>query len=164
MGFLDRLFNKETVHVEGAPVFKTKDTRSDGTVYEIYESADTETAKKFLAGQKVTRNIHYIIVETPVGNWGADINGVYLEELLPWQKNISSFDCKGGFIPLSWNNLGLKHAAMGISDNFTLQLKCGKCSNQWLDGIRYQNETIVQCPQCKAKNKIDSKNISVALL
>jgi phage FluMu protein Com len=164
MGLFDRLMGTEKSAQSKDPVFQKKDIRGDGTVYEIYSVQDLESAKQFLSRQKVTKPIDYIIVETPNGSWGLDINGIYLEQLLPWQMNISSYDTDGKLIPMSWNELGLKHAAMGISDNFTLQVTCGKCNSKWLDGVRYQNDTIVQCPQCKAKNRINTKNISVCVI
>jgi hypothetical protein len=161
MGWIDRLIGKENPPVSGGPIFQKKDIRKDGTEYEIYSSPDPESAKQFLSKQKVTKPIHYIIVETPRGNWGVDINGIYLEELLPWQMNISSYDCVGSIVQGSYSELGIKQAVIGNSDNFVLQVTCGKCHNKWLDGIRYQNTTIVQCPQCTAKNKINSSNINV---
>ena len=163
MGFFDRLLGKAAHETsgDGEPVFKKKETRNDETVYEIFSSPNPERAIQFLSTQKVTKPFHYIIVETPYGNWGLDKEGIYREELLSWQKKIFLYDCNGTFIPLTWSEYGLKHAAMGVTDNFVLQIKCGNCNHQWLDGIQYQNETVVQCPQCKAKNKIDSKNIFV---
>ncbi len=47
-------------------------------------------------------------------------------------------------------------AARGISDNFVVKIKCGKCEHEWFDGVRYKNLTAVRCPNCKTINKVDS--------
>ena len=48
--------------------------------YRIYKGPDAETAKAFLAEQPpITKNYYYLIVETPEGNYGRDISGIYKE-------------------------------------------------------------------------------------
>ncbi len=145
------------------PKFIRKEHHGNNT-YEVYEGKDAESAKSFLLKKKVNKKLYYIVVETPEGNWGADIEGLYLEHLLPWQMDISSAKCEGDIIPMSWSRFGLEGAAKGFNDNFIVTVRCGKCEHQWLDGIRYQNITIVRCPKCKTLNKIDSKNIEVVYL
>jgi len=47
--------------------------------YEIYKGPDAATAKAFLETKKVTKSLYYIIVETPEGNYGRDIEGMHKE-------------------------------------------------------------------------------------
>lgn len=141
------------------PKFVSKDVQNDGTVYEIYSGTDSESAKEFLATQKISQKNYYMVVETPDGNWGTDIQGLYLESLRVWQVNISLASCEGIAQPFSV--FGMQAAARGINDNFIAKVRCGKCGHNWLDGIRYKNTTIVKCPNCKTHNKIDSSNMTV---
>ena len=50
------------------------------TTYQIYKGLNTESAKAFLQKNLVTKNFYYIIVETPEGNYGRDIQGIYKEQ------------------------------------------------------------------------------------
>ncbi len=47
--------------------------------YEIYKGPDAATAKDFLSKKPVNKQHYYIIVETPEGNYGRDIDGIYKE-------------------------------------------------------------------------------------
>lgn len=47
--------------------------------YEIYKARTAEAARTFLEGKVVNERLHYLVVETPEGNWGRDINGIYRE-------------------------------------------------------------------------------------
>jgi hypothetical protein len=99
-----------------SPKFVQKDTQPDGTVYEIYSGTDCESAKEFLATQKVSQKNYFIVVETPDGNWGTDIQGLYLEQLLAWQNNLSLANCEG--IAQPYSIFGVEMAARRINDNF----------------------------------------------
>jgi len=48
-------------------------------VYRIYRAPDAASAKAFLSGQPEPQQYHYIVVETPEGNYGRDIQGIYQE-------------------------------------------------------------------------------------
>jgi len=48
-------------------------------IYRIYKAPDAASAKAFLAQNPVTKSFFYIIVETPEGNYGRDIEGIYKE-------------------------------------------------------------------------------------
>ena len=48
-------------------------------IYRIHRGPDAETAKAFLAQHPVHKPLYYIIVETPEGNYGRDIDGIYRE-------------------------------------------------------------------------------------
>lgn len=50
------------------------------TVYRVYEAPDADTAKEFLSRNPVDRPLFFIVVETPDGSYGRDINGIYKEE------------------------------------------------------------------------------------
>lgn len=128
--------------------------------YEIYESADAETAKAFLSTKSVGTNYYYILVETPEGNWGLDIQGLYLEHLLPFQKNVSIAKHKGYVCKLP-DMKNVENAAKGLNESFVVDVECGNCKKQWKDAVRYRTTTIVRCPNCKGLNSIDTDNINV---
>lgn len=169
MGIFDRLLGKKKRVEETAarkskqPKFIRKERQGKNT-YEIYKGRDAESAREFLMTKRVDKPLYYIVVETPEGNWGMDVKGLYLERLLPWQMNIRSAECEGHIIPMSHTTFGLQMAAKGFNDNFIVKVQCGKCEHQWLDGVRYQKITVVRCPKCRALNKIDSSNIIVFLV
>jgi ssDNA-binding Zn-finger/Zn-ribbon topoisomerase 1 len=159
MSIFDKIFSKSESSGGGnTPKFVSKD-RTGGNTYEVYKGSDPESAKAFLATKTVTEAQYYIVVETPDGNWGLDKEGLFLEKLLPWQTDVGSAECDGTLG--SYNLFGLQGAARGWNDNFVVGVTCGKCQHEWKDGIRYNNLTLVRCPQCKAKNKVDSRNIQV---
>ncbi len=60
-----------------------REDRQDGdggiAVYRIYRAPNAEAAKAFLQENSVTKNLYYIVVETPEGNYGLDIKGIYKE-------------------------------------------------------------------------------------
>lgn len=45
--------------------------------YEVYRAESKADALAFLKGKTVTKELYYIEVETPEGNFGRDVNGVY---------------------------------------------------------------------------------------
>ena len=96
------------------PKFVQKHVENDGTVYEMYSGADSESAKEFLATQKVSQKNYFIVVETPDGNWGTDNQGLYLEYLRPWQTNINLATCEGWV--QRYSSFGLQGAAHGITE------------------------------------------------
>jgi len=155
---------KESAAIKGKqPKFVRKEQQGNNT-YEIYKGTDAESARDFLLTKKVNKKLYYIVVETPEGNWGMDVKGLYLERLLSWQTKISSAKCEGDIIPMSWSMFGLEMAAKEFNDNFIVKVQCGKCEHQWLDGVRYQKTTVVRCPKCRTLNKVDSGNIQVILV
>ena len=48
--------------------------------YEIYKSDTAEAARQFLEHHNVGEPQHYVVVETPEGNWAKDIQGMYKED------------------------------------------------------------------------------------
>lgn len=172
MGFLDK-FRKDKDESKPdqtkgkQPKFVRKYTENQPhgiSTYEIYEGTDAESAKTFLLTKRVDKKLYYIMVETSEGNWGIDIEGLYLEKLLPWQLNINSAECAGTMILMSWSMFGLNAVAKKFSDNFIVKVQCGKCEHQWLDGVRYQNLTVVRCPKCKTLNKVDTSSAEVIFI
>lgn len=142
------------------PKFLEKRTTPNGT-YEVYLGSDAESAKEFLQTKKVTEAKYYIKVETPEGTWGLDKEGFYLESLLDWQTDIDRAQCEGGLDLTSVAQFSIEWATKGEGYNFVAQVCCGKCGHKWLDGVRYQNFTVVRCPRCRSYNKVDSNNIRV---
>ena len=141
------------------PLFVGKRTNPAGT-YEDYIGTDAESAKKFLLTKKVSEGRYYIAVKTPEGNWGMDKEGLYMEGLLTWQTNITSAIVEGSH-DFSQSIFSVMAAKKGMSDNFVTGVTCGKCGHKWQDGVRYQNTTVVKCPECKTLNKVDTTNVHV---
>jgi hypothetical protein len=48
-------------------------------IYRIYKAPDAVSAKAFLQQNPVNERLNYIVVETPDGNYGRDIDGMYKE-------------------------------------------------------------------------------------
>jgi len=124
--------------------------------YEVYQANSAESARSFLKSKQVNKKLYYIMVETPEGDWGVDIDGLYLEQLVPFQLDINSADCEGSICGTP-TPTSLQYAANEVADNFVVTVKCGKCSNKWEDGICYKNMTVVRCPHCNSLNKVDSR-------
>jgi hypothetical protein len=64
------------------PIGKATYIRTDRkgqNTYEIYKAPSKTVALDFLKGKSVTKSFYYLIVETPEGNWGRDIDGIYQE-------------------------------------------------------------------------------------
>ena len=63
------------------PVFKEKlvlpRVMFGEDVYEVYEGESKNQALDFLSTKAVTRQQHYIVVETPDGVFGMDRTGIY---------------------------------------------------------------------------------------
>jgi phage FluMu protein Com len=98
------------------------------------------------------------MVETPEGAWGLDKLGLYLEHLLPFQKNPDAAEFVANRLGVP-HPAGLEMAANGVNESFVIKLQCGNCQQEWLDAVRYQNKTAVRCPKCKRINGIDTTNI-----
>ena len=130
----------------------------DGT-YEIYQAPTAADARCFLERKVILQKYTFIVVETPEGKWGKDIDGLYLEKLLPIQLNITEAQYDGSIIGIP-SILSFGMAAKGVTDNFLVNAKCGNCSHCWMDGIRYRNKTLVRCPECKSLNLVDSSRLS----
>ncbi len=79
VGFLKKLFGG------GAPVRFVKRYNKNRQLptgmatfhYEIYKAKTAQQAREFLQGKTVSERNAYIVVETPEGNWGKDIGGMY---------------------------------------------------------------------------------------
>ncbi|MBP3210782.1 MAG: DUF805 domain-containing protein [Oscillospiraceae bacterium] len=53
---------------------------NDGiSTYEVYTAPDKASAMAYLKTRTVSQRLYYIVVETPEGNFGRDINGFYQE-------------------------------------------------------------------------------------
>lgn len=142
--------------------FNAKGQGGEAT-YEVYKGADAESAKAFLMTKRVDRPMYYVLVDTPEGSWGIDNKGLYLEKLLPWQIDISLADCQG-HMHLMPDMFGVEMAAKGFNTNYIAKIHCGKCENDWLDGVRYDNLTVVRCPKCRTLNKVDSSNVKITFV
>ncbi len=151
MSLFQRLFGKTSNDIKFVEKRKTPEA-----TYELYRAKDAASAKEFLESKTVEENKYYIEVETPEGHWGTDIYGLYLTKLLPFQLKISAAQCEGAICG-SPNPMNLKIAYNGLADNFVVRVKCGNCGHEWRDGIRYDDATVVRCPQCDTLNRVDSR-------
>lgn len=142
--------------------YNAKGQGGDST-YETYQGTNAESAKAFLMTKRVDKPMYYVLVDTPEGNWGMDVHGLYLERLLPWQTNIGSAECEGNMHMMP-DMYGVEMTAKGFNTNYIAKIHCGKCEHDWLDGVRYDNLTVVRCPNCKALNKVDSGNVKIFLI
>ena len=127
------------------------------TTYEEYKAGTAAIARRFLLTKQVMEPAYYIVVETPEGVWGIDVEGLYLERLAPWQSDLRLAEVEGKTGSGLASLFGLGQAAAGNIDNFVHTVVCGRCGKDWQDGLRYQSITVVQCPQCGAKNSVDSR-------
>jgi hypothetical protein len=165
MSLFSKLFgkNEETSSAAASqskpPRFMKKE-RVGNSTYEVYQGKDAVSAREFLLTKRVDESLYYIVVETPEGNWGMDVKGLYLEHLLPFQTNVSAAQVAGHITGMP-DMFGLQMAAKRINDNFIARVECGSCQHQWQDALRYQNTTVVRCPKCKMLNKVNSSNFTV---
>jgi hypothetical protein len=125
---------------------------------------DAERAKDFLRSESVDRELYYIVVETPDGVWGLDIEGLYLEKLRPWQLETGSAEYRVPAGSVASHPRQADLAAQGKVDNFLVWVECARCAHSWMDGVRYQNKTLTRCPSCGAKHLVDSANVEVLLI
>jgi len=122
---------------------------------------DAEIAKAFLCRQTVDQELCYLVIETPGGTWGLDIRTIYLESLKLCPIAPRDADCAGTISAVVDGGDTLLQAARGASDNFVVMVTCGRCGNEWLDGVTYRDLTVLRCPGCAATNRVDSFDIVV---
>jgi len=48
--------------------------------FEEWTTPSTQAAKEYLNTRSISRAQYYLVVETPEGNWGKDMAGVYKEQ------------------------------------------------------------------------------------
>jgi hypothetical protein len=138
----------------GAVVHLRREQRGDA-VYEIYAAESAESARRFLSSRRVDRARFYLCVRTPSqGHWGLDVEGLFLERLLDWQREAPREECVDGRIGGMPCLFGLRAAAQHLSDNFIAPIECGGCKRGWLDGVAYADMTLVRCPGCGRLNRI----------
>ncbi len=140
-------------------VFKRKYKQGEST-YEEYTCEVAEDAKAFLLTKSVAEGLYYIVVETPEGNWGMDVKGLYKERLLPWQTDLSTASVEGRCVGMP-DTFALQMAARGMNDNFVISVECGKCAQTWMEGVRYENWTVVECPECHTRSKVSTDRFKV---
>ncbi|MGO9119679.1 MAG: hypothetical protein ACLQPD_18965 [Desulfomonilaceae bacterium] len=46
---------------------------------EVWRAASAQAAKEYLNTRVITQRLYYLVVETPEGNWGKDVDGAYKE-------------------------------------------------------------------------------------
>ncbi|MBM3334891.1 hypothetical protein FJY63_09540 [Candidatus Sumerlaeota bacterium] len=141
----------------------TDRNRPGNPTYEDYECDDAELAKEFLMTRSVDRELYYVTVKTPMGTWGIDIKGLYKERLLLWQTDIAPAEIDGHILGIP-DTFSLTQAAVGSNDSFITSIECGNCGHHWVEGVRYQNWTVVECPHCHKRNKVSSHKYAVEIV
>jgi hypothetical protein len=59
--------------------FKEK-SQQEAKTYEVYSASSKDEAFAFLRSKAVPQRLYYIVVETPEGSWGLDVDGIYQEK------------------------------------------------------------------------------------
>ncbi len=70
---------KPTPEKKGGSAKYLRTERNGPNTYEVLEAPSKEAAMEYLKDHPVTKPLYYIVVETPEGNWGRDVNGIYAE-------------------------------------------------------------------------------------
>jgi HEAT repeat protein len=132
------------------------DVRKGDQSYRQYVAGDAGSARAFLAKRKPDYELEYITVETPEGIWGKDIEGLYLVRLLLWQRDLRLADCQGTIVidREREGDFRFNLVAQEDIDNVLVELRCGQCGASWSDGVDYQGETVVRCPECRTYNLV----------
>lgn len=82
-------------------------------VYEVYLGPSKMDALKFLEGKAATEDNHFIVVETPEGNWAKDRMGIYEEPPQKKQSNETAGARSGTFaVSIGDTNVGYKAVAV----------------------------------------------------
>lgn len=144
-------------------IFRGAKVIRSGARFITMTCSDPERGKAFLCNETVDGELVYLVVETPSGNWGMDLRTIYLEALPPSAVPPDETDSIGSISGVVDLGDTLVAAAKDATDNFTVLVTCGRCGGEWLDGVRYQDVTVVRCPSCSATNRVDSSDIVVDL-
>jgi hypothetical protein len=127
--------------------------------YVVFRGNDPERAKSFLWDVEVNEFGLQYVVETTDGDWGADIDGLYLENLRAWQRDTDMATRIGKVVTVHDPTKALVNAERGTLDNFLVEIECGRCRSSWWDGVRYQDSTAVRCPRCRTVNRVETHKI-----
>lgn len=127
--------------------------------YEYYRASCSEEARYFLDQTYITLPLYYVMVETPEGKWGRDKDGIFLERLCDFQRNLSLAQCEAKTALFPQRMEDVQMAANKITDNFLLSVTCGSCGYEWTDGVAYRSKIVVKCPECGKYNLADTENI-----
>jgi len=79
MKFYDSIIKKRPKDVTFLKKYYKDGFMGKKVTYEIYSTKNKEIALKFLEEKKVDKPLYYIIVDTPEGSFGRDIDGIYQE-------------------------------------------------------------------------------------
>jgi len=75
--FLSKLFGGKR---HSGVKFKETTVLEGRSLFEVYVAGTKDEALEFLRSKSVTEKLYYIVVETPEGNWGLDIDGIYQDK------------------------------------------------------------------------------------
>lgn len=143
----------------GLMPLQLKSVQNGQARYVVFRGNDPERAKRFLWDIEVNELGLQYVVETTDGDWGADIDGLYLENLREWQRDTDMATRIGKVVTVHDPTKALVNAERGTLDNFLVEIECGRCQSSWWDGVRYQDSTAVRCPRCRTINRVETHNI-----
>ena len=144
----------------GLMPLQLKSVQNGRARYVVFRGVDPEKAKRFLWEMRVDDQGLQYVVETTDGNWGTDIDGLYLENLREWQRDTGTATRIGKVLTVHDPTKSLVNAARGALDNFLVKIECGRCRSSWWDGVRYQDSTAVRCPRCRTVNRVETHDIT----
>ena len=148
----------EPAPVYHEPSFLGREQKNQYT-YEYYRAETVADARKYLEDRTVDLPLFYVMVHAPECTWGKDKDGIFLESLAAFQKDLSLRECDGTPALMPERMLDLQMAAQKITDNYLLNITCGSCGREWKDGVAYRAKTVVRCPSCGRYNLVDTENI-----
>ena len=70
---------EETINDSRATAIFLREDKDNDNTWRVYKASSKAVALSFLSKLKINRPSYYIVVETPEGNFGKDINGNYQE-------------------------------------------------------------------------------------
>lgn len=127
--------------------------------YEDYSAKSAEEARYFLEQTIVSAPLYYVMVHTSEGDWGKDKDGIFLSQLVGYQRDLSLRQCDAKIALIPERMLELQLAANKVIDNYLLSVTCGICGYGWIDGVGYRTKTIIRCPDCGRYNLADTEHI-----
>ncbi|MFX0148879.1 MAG: hypothetical protein ACFE8E_14160 [Candidatus Hodarchaeota archaeon] len=138
---------------------------SERNRYDVYSANNIKEAIKFLRKQEIKLPYYYIVIETPEGNIGKDIIGIYNEQnselielgrrkKLPNMKKSQEFCTQCGYFvfPMKPFNNEVSHV-LNIEDmcNKGVGFYCSSCETVWCAQCVVISGYVVKCKLCRTE-------------
>jgi DNA-directed RNA polymerase subunit RPC12/RpoP len=116
---------------------------------EIFAARNAKSAREFLALRRVNKPNYRVIVRTnDEGTWIAVPGSIWLESLLPFQKDLRAAQVSGCIQCVLETRNPAGTCVMA-------EILCANCGASWTDGLRPGSSTVVRCPDCRSLNRVD---------